>query len=67
MSTDEDNHVFHVVPSSDEHQDMKTKLTGLPRGVALNLLLFLAGFSTEGGTRRLVAAYFGIYSRLLCV
>ena len=41
MSTDEDNHVFHVVPSSDEHQDMKTKLTGLPRGVALNLLLFL--------------------------
>ena len=27
----------------------------------------LAGFSIEGGTRRLIAAYFGIYSRLLCV
>ena len=26
-----------------------------------------AGFSIEGGTRRLIAAYFGIYSRLLCV
>ena len=25
------------------------------------------GFSIEGGTRRLIAAYFGIYSRLLCV
>ena len=24
------------------------------------------GFSLEGGTRRLIAAYFGIYSRLLC-
>ena len=29
--------------------------------------LFHAGFSIEGGTRRLIAAYFGIYSRLLCV
>ena len=28
---------------------------------------FQAGFSIEGGTRRLIAAYFGIYSRLLCV
>ena len=27
----------------------------------------LSGFSIEGGTRRLIAAYFGIYSRLLCV
>ena len=26
-----------------------------------------AGFSIEGGTWRLIAAYFGIYSRLLCV
>ena len=26
-----------------------------------------AGFSIEGGTRRLIAANFGIYSRLLCV
>ena len=26
-----------------------------------------SGFSIEGGTRRLIAAYFGIYSRLLCV
>ena len=26
-----------------------------------------AGFSIEGGTQRLIAAYFGIYSRLLCV
>ena len=26
-----------------------------------------AGFSIAGGTRRLIAAYFGIYSRLLCV
>ena len=26
-----------------------------------------AGFSIEGGTRRLIAAYFGICSRLLCV
>ena len=26
-----------------------------------------AGFSIEGGTRRLIAAYLGIYSRLLCV
>ena len=25
------------------------------------------GFSIEGGTRQLIAAYFGIYSRLLCV
>ena len=25
------------------------------------------GFSIEGGTRRLIAAYFGIYGRLLCV
>ena len=30
-------------------------------------LLEQAGFSIEGGTRRLIAAYFGIYSRLLCV
>ena len=29
--------------------------------------LKIAGFSIEGGTRRLIAAYFGIYSRLLCV
>ena len=28
---------------------------------------FLSGFSIEGGTRRLIAAYFGIYSRLLYV
>ena len=27
----------------------------------------VTGFSIEGGTRRLIAAYFGIYSRLLCV
>ena len=27
----------------------------------------VAGFSIEGSTRRLIAAYFGIYSRLLCV
>ena len=26
-----------------------------------------SGFSIEGGTWRLIAAYFGIYSRLLCV
>ena len=26
-----------------------------------------AGFSIEGGTQRLIAAYFRIYSRLLCV
>ena len=26
-----------------------------------------AGFSIEGSTRRLIAAYFGIYSRLLYV
>ena len=26
-----------------------------------------SGFSIEGGIRRLIAAYFGIYSRLLCV
>ena len=26
-----------------------------------------SGFSIEGGNRRLIAAYFGIYSRLLCV
>ena len=26
-----------------------------------------SGFSIEGGTRRLIAAYFGIYSHLLCV
>ena len=29
--------------------------------------MVLSGFSIEGGTRRLIAAYFGIYSRLLCV
>ena len=29
--------------------------------------VFFTGFSIEGGTRRLIAAYFGIYSRLLCV
>ena len=28
---------------------------------------YYSGFSIEGGTRRLIAAYFGIYSRLLCV
>ena len=27
----------------------------------------ITGFSIEGGTRRLIAVYFGIYSRLLCV
>ena len=27
----------------------------------------ISGFSKEGGTRRLIAGYFGIYSRLLCV
>ena len=27
----------------------------------------VTGFSIEGGTRQLIAAYFGIYSRLLCV
>ena len=26
-----------------------------------------SGFSIEGGTRQLIAAYIGIYSRLLCV
>ena len=29
--------------------------------------LYCSGFSIEGGTRRLIAAYFGIYSHLLCV
>ena len=36
-----------------------TRMTGMTR--------MTAGFSIEGGTRRLIAAYFGIYSRLLCV
>lgn len=37
------NIIIHLqrVPSSDEHQDVKTKLTGLPRGVTLSLLLLL--------------------------
>ena len=30
-------------------------------------LLHYSGFPIEGGTRRLIAAYFEIYSRLLCV
>ena len=30
-------------------------------------IVILTGFSIEGGTWRLIAAYFGIYSRLLCV
>ena len=35
--------------------------------VTFTFMLHVAGFSIEGGTRRLIAAYFGIYSRLLCV
>ena len=34
---------------------------------SLKAIFVFAGFSIEGGTRRLIAAYFGIYSRLLCV
>ena len=32
-----------------------------------SILSLEAGFSIESGTRRLIAAYFGIYSCLLCV
>ena len=45
---------------------------GLDENIANNIMkaadeVRCAGFSIEGGTRRLIAAYFGIYSRLLCV
>ena len=43
------------VPASSEQKVVSMKKTNL------------TGFSIEGGTRRLIAAYFGIYSRLLCV
>ena len=38
-----------------------------PRLQLRSYLETMAGFSIEGGTRRLIAAYFGIYSHLLCV
>ena len=41
MSADEDNTVFRESWVLINIQDMKTKLTGLPRGVTLRLLLLL--------------------------
>ena len=35
--------------------------------MSIKKIIAAAGFSIEGGTRRLIAANFGIYSRLLCV
>ena len=33
----------------------------------IGVSLIATGFSIESGTQRLITAYFGIYSRLLCV
>ena len=43
-----------------------TKMTGVTEKNEV-IEVIKTGFSIEGGTRRLIAAYFGIYSCLLCV
>ena len=44
--------------------ETSSELACSPRGYSR---FQITRFSIEGGTRRLIAAYFGIYSRLLCV
>ena len=53
----------------EHHPTWVTKINGQTMFAETlnNFTLTTAGFSIEGGTRRLIAAYFGIYSRLLCV
>ena len=59
--------------SLDQQQQVCAQSAGQHGDKTLRLIekkiscLSATGFSIEGGTRRLIAAYFGIYSRLLCV
>ena len=47
-------------------RDISQILVSVPK-VFILVSAKITGFSIEGGTRRLIAAYFEIYSRLLCV
>ena len=57
----------NIMAQLDVHLPQGVKFPGCNSSQHVYELWPYAGFSIEGSTRRLMAAYFGIYSRLLCV